>query len=73
MFPRPIEKTSATTQVLYRIALPVALMLWLLPLLGVAMTSLKPSSDLASGNYFGLPSYLAFICCQNERHTSILL
>ncbi|KJS16992.1 MAG: sugar ABC transporter permease [Hoeflea sp. BRH_c9] len=60
MFPVAIDKTSAATQILYRIALPVALILWLLPLLGVAMTSLKPSSDLASGNYFGLPSYLAF-------------
>ncbi|WP_457938365.1 carbohydrate ABC transporter permease [Mesorhizobium sp. 10J20-29] len=60
MFPRPIEKTAPTTQLLYKVALPVVLVLWLLPLLGVAMTSLKPSSDLASGNYFGLPSYLAF-------------
>jgi len=60
MFPRPIEHTAPATQVLYKLALPVALILWLLPLLGVAMTSLKPSSDLAQGNYFGLPSYLAF-------------
>ncbi|WP_340160671.1 carbohydrate ABC transporter permease [uncultured Hoeflea sp.] len=60
MFPRPIENTAPATQVLYKMALPVALILWLLPLLGVAMTSLKPSSDLAQGNYFGLPSYLAF-------------
>lgn len=60
MFPRPIEQTPPAAQVLYKLALPVALILWLLPLLGVAMTSLKPSSDLASGNYFGLPSYLAF-------------
>ncbi|MEP3437224.1 MAG: carbohydrate ABC transporter permease [Hoeflea sp.] len=60
MFPIAIEKTSAPMQILYKIALPVALVLWLLPLLGVAMTSLKPSSDLAAGNYFGLPSYLAF-------------
>ena len=60
MFPRPIEQTSKSTQFLYKLALPVALILWLLPLLGVAMTSVKPASDLASGNYFGLPSYLAF-------------
>ncbi|MGJ8572630.1 MAG: carbohydrate ABC transporter permease [Hoeflea sp.] len=60
MFPRPIEHTAPATQWLYKLALPVALILWLLPLLGVAMTSLKPSSDLAQGNYFGLPSYLAF-------------
>jgi len=60
MFPRPIEHTAPATQLLYKVALPIALILWLLPLLGVAMTSLKPSSDLAQGNYFGLPSYLAF-------------
>jgi multiple sugar transport system permease protein len=60
MFPRPIAQTSATTQRLYKIALPVALFLWLLPLLGVALTSLRPASDLAQGNYFGMPSYIAF-------------
>ena len=60
MFPRPIEQTSPATQILYKCALPVALILWLLPLLGVAMTSVRPASDLAAGNYFGLPSYLAF-------------
>ena len=60
MFPRPIEQTAPATQLLYKVALPIALILWLLPLLGVAMTSLKPSSDLAAGNYFGLPSYIAF-------------
>jgi multiple sugar transport system permease protein len=60
MFPTPIEKTSQPVQWIYTIALPIALILWLLPLLGVAMTSLKTSSDLASGNYFGLPSRVAF-------------
>jgi multiple sugar transport system permease protein len=60
MFPRPIEHTAPATQLLYKVALPIALILWLLPLLGVAMTSLKPSSDLAAGNYFGLPSQIAF-------------
>lgn len=60
MFPRPIEQTSPSLQAAYKIALPVSLVLWLLPLLGVAMTSLKPPGDLAAGNYFGLPSYLAF-------------
>jgi multiple sugar transport system permease protein len=60
MFPKPIEHTAPPTQILYKVALPIALILWLLPLLGVAMTSLKPSSDLAAGNYFGLPSEIAF-------------
>ncbi|NJM83154.1 MAG: carbohydrate ABC transporter permease [Tabrizicola sp.] len=60
MFPRPIQQTSAATQWLYRLALPVALLLWLFPLLGVAVTSVRPAADLAQGNYFGIPSYLAF-------------
>lgn len=60
MFPIPIEKTAPRTRLLYTLALPTLLILWLLPLLGVAMTSIRPSSDLASGNYFGMPSSLAF-------------
>ena len=60
MFPKPIQQTAPATQIAYKIALPVALFLWLLPLLGVAVTSVRPASDLASGNYFGIPSYVAF-------------
>ncbi|KEO55326.1 carbohydrate ABC transporter permease [Thioclava indica] len=60
MFPRPIQTMSPAARTAYKVALPVMLVLWLLPLLGVAMTSLRPSSDLAQGNYFGMPSYLAF-------------
>ena len=60
MFPKPIEKAGPLSRTGYQISLPVALLLWLLPLLGVMMTSLKPSGDLAAGNYFGLPSALAF-------------
>ena len=60
MFPRPIQQVSAPARIAYQIALPVALILWLLPLLGVALTSVRPSSDLAAGNYFGMPSSVAF-------------
>ena len=60
MFPIPIEKTARTTQWLYTIALPLALILWLLPLMGVAVTSIRSSSDLAAGNYFGIPSTFAW-------------
>jgi multiple sugar transport system permease protein len=60
MFPRPIEQSPPATRIAYKIALPVALLIWLLPLIGVAITSVKPASDLASGNYFGLPSSIAF-------------
>jgi multiple sugar transport system permease protein len=60
MFPRPIQKSSQAAQWIYAIALPVALLLWLFPLLGVALTSLRPASDLAQGNYFGVPSGIAW-------------
>lgn len=60
MFPRPIQQASIGTQWLYAIALPIALLIWLLPLLGVALTSLRPASDLAQGNYFGMPSGIAW-------------
>ncbi len=60
MFPRPIQQSSPALQWLYAIALPVALLIWLFPLLGVALTSLRPASDLAQGNYFGIPSGIAW-------------
>lgn len=66
MFPRPIEKSTPAVRTMYQIALPIALFIWLFPLIGVAVTSVRPSSDLASGNYFGMPSYFAW-----ENYVSI--
>ncbi|OYU41328.1 MAG: sugar ABC transporter permease [Pseudorhodobacter sp. PARRP1] len=60
MFPTPIQKASGPTRLAYQIALPIALVIWLFPLIGVAVTSLRPASDLAAGNYFGVPSSIAF-------------
>ncbi|WP_426033131.1 carbohydrate ABC transporter permease [Cypionkella sp. TWP1-2-1b2] len=60
MFPTPIQKASAPARLAYKIALPIALVIWLFPLIGVAVTSLRPASDLAAGNYFGMPSSIAF-------------
>lgn len=60
MFPRPIQQSSPAAQWVYAIALPLALIIWLFPLLGVALTSLRPASDLAQGNYFGMPSGIAW-------------
>lgn len=59
MFPTPIQKASPFAQTAYKILLPVALILWLLPLIGVAITSVRPAGDLAAGNYFGMPSGFA--------------
>ena len=59
MFPKPIERSPSWVQLGYKLILPVALIFWLLPLIGIAMTSVRPASDLAAGNYFGWPSGFA--------------
>lgn len=56
MFPRPIEKSSKAVRISYQAFLPVALILWLLPLLAIFMTSIRSSKDINSGNVFGWPS-----------------
>lgn len=56
MFPRPIETLSHRTQVLYKFALPIALILWLLPLLAVMLTSIRSPGDINAGNYWGWPT-----------------
>jgi len=61
MFPRPVEKTSFGTRFAYKLSLPVALFIWLLPLLAIFMTSIRPASDIATGNVFGIPSSFQFI------------
>ena len=56
MFPTPIEKSSRGTQIAYKTMLPIALLLWLAPLLAVALFSIKPDADFTTGNYWGWPS-----------------
>lgn len=56
MFPTPIEKTSRSWQLTYQALLPVTLIIWLLPLIAVAIFSIKPAGDFAEGNFWGLPS-----------------
>jgi multiple sugar transport system permease protein len=56
MFPTPIEKASAPTRWLYKVALPISLVVWLLPIIAVMLTSLRGQGDLTVGNYWGLPS-----------------
>ena len=56
MFPRPIEQSTPAIRTGYQILLPIALVLWLLPLLAVALFSIKPDSDFVNGNFWGLPS-----------------
>lgn len=60
MFPKPIEKSSPGVQTAYKAMLPVALILWLMPLLAIMIFSVKPGADFTNGNYWGIPSTFSF-------------
>lgn len=67
MFPRPVEKSTAAVRYGYQAFLPVALVLWLLPLLAIFLTSIRSAKDINSGNIFGWPSEFALI----ENYTAV--
>lgn len=60
MFPKPIEKSTRSAQLAYQALLPVALLLWLAPLIAVALFAIRPAVDFTTGNYWGMPSELQF-------------
>lgn len=56
MFPTPLEKRTAAARITYQAALPVALLVWLLPLIAVAIFSIKPGEDFTNANYWDWPT-----------------
>ena len=56
MFPTPIEKRHHNRQIAYKVFVPMALLLWLLPLIAIFMTSIRSAADINTGNMFGWPS-----------------
>jgi multiple sugar transport system permease protein len=67
MFPTPVQRSSAAWRSTYQALLPLALILWLLPLLMVALFSIKPDGDFTQGNLWGWPSRFAGV----ENYTRI--
>lgn len=67
MFPTPIEKTTPFTRVSYKLALPLSIILWLLPLAAILMTSVRSMGDINAGNYWGLPTEWNII----ENYTAV--
>ena len=61
MFPKPIEKSHRAWQIGYQALLPIAMLLWLAPLLAVALFSIRPDSDFSIGNYWGWPTSFEMI------------
>ena len=48
MFPKPVERSSAPVRTLYKVSLPVTLFIWLVPLLAIVATSIRPAEDINS-------------------------
>lgn len=61
MFPTPLDKRGPMAKPIYQAVLPLALLAWLLPLLAVAIFSVKPGVDFTNANYWGMPSSFNFI------------
>ncbi|GLQ34836.1 ABC transporter permease [Amylibacter marinus] len=70
MFPAPIEKASRGARITYQTMLPFVLVLWLAPLIAVALFSVRPAADFTAGNYWGLPSSWEFIANYGQVFTS---
>lgn len=69
MFPRPIQQASGPKRFAYQALLPVALFVWLLPLLAIFATSVRPGSDINKGNVFGWPSEFSII----ENYSAVFI
>lgn len=61
MYPEPLEKRGLSVRALYITGVVLLLLMWLLPFIAIVSTSIRPASDINSGNYWGIPSRLALI------------
>ena len=61
MFPKPIHAFPNKYQLIYKIALPVVLIIWLLPLIAIFLTSVRSAADINTGNVFGWPTQFLLI------------
>ena len=67
MFPRPIQQSGKVASTTYQVFLPIALFLWLLPLLAIFSTSVRSAKDINTGNIFGWPTEFRLI----ENYTEV--
>ena len=61
MFPKPIHTFPLKFQLMYKIVLPIVLIIWLLPLIAIFLTSVRSAGDINTGNVFGWPSQFLLI------------
>lgn len=70
MFPTPIAKWKPANRALYKLSLPLALVIWLLPLIAVMVTSIRSADELVQGNYWGWPEHVSLIANYREALTA---
>jgi multiple sugar transport system permease protein len=70
MFPTPVAKWKPVNRALYKMSLPVALVIWLMPLIAVMVTSIRSSDELVEGNYWGWPRHFSLIANYSDALTT---
>jgi multiple sugar transport system permease protein len=70
MYPLPVEKWKPANRALYKMSLPVALLIWLLPMIAVLVTSVRSTDELSRGNYWGWPEHISLIANYREALTT---
>jgi len=70
MFPMPVEKWKPLSRRAYQLSLPVALVIWLLPMIAVMVTSIRSTEELSEGNYWGWPKHFSLIENYREALTA---
>jgi multiple sugar transport system permease protein len=70
MYPLPVEKWKPANRALYKMSLPVALLIWLLPMIAVLVTSVRSTDELSRGNYWGWPEQISLIANYREALTT---
>jgi multiple sugar transport system permease protein len=70
MYPIPVQKWKPVNRRLYKLSLPVALLIWLLPMIAVLVTSVRSSEELSLGNYWGWPKHIALVANYREALTA---
>jgi multiple sugar transport system permease protein len=61
VFPAPIAKGSRLARGTYAAAVALLLTFWMLPLAGVALTSIRSADDLNRGNFWGWPTTVQLV------------
>jgi len=74
MFPEPITRRRPAVRAGYYLLVLAVLAVWLLPLAGVALTSIHSAEDLNRGNFWGWPSefrpFANYLTVLSESHTA---